>query len=651
MNIYLLNELSNAKMPDYDYTLKIMMLGDNSVDKKSLAIRYISGFFLEDLKLSIGVDFYSKTINFKGKKVKLQLWDFDGEGRFRFLLHQYCKDANAAFFLYDITNRSTLDHLPDWTQIIREHSGDIPIILVGTNLNLQAKREISKREGMLIGEKYNLSAFIEVSAETGQNVDQLFEDVIEKTILNVNKRSLKPKKVGKKRKINELEKEKQREPSLSREAYKLIQEGNQLKDKTPKEKSQGMYNAAFKIIIFGDEGCGKVEFTQRFLTNQFISDQTRSDQIKTDQTMTIGVDLEVKTFTVDGQKVKLQIWGFGGEMRYRSLLPTCVRGARGGMFLYDITNYSSIAHIDDWLSAIRKEIRAEDIFPIIVVGNRAHLVDEREVSSAEGTRIAKSKGVNGFIEVSAKTGENVKEAFEALTRLMLGGFKPRKLGVSPAIIEKIGFNRLIKTKKNIIIYINQESKTNKQITRARTIKAIKKSLKLAEKDQSWDDRIWAFTISLSKSICKRITPKTIYFDPKLLQEGTQLKDKTPKQKVVTSIRSFMNQDLKQWLETLKGLKKGCEEIIKFLKDKNEQYYYHYSFEQWIYLLRLSSELLEEFKENSSSFYKMSDDTKEKLYHLFEIFIPCREILSDGSFGKNVRVTFEEYLKILKLEKF
>jgi hypothetical protein len=112
----------------------------------------------------------------------------------------------------------------------------------------------------------------------------------------------------------------------------------------------------------------------------------------------------------------------------------------------------------------------------------------------------------------------------------------------------------------------------------------------------------------------------------------------------------MNQNLEQWLETLKGLKKGCEEIIKFLKDKNEQYYYHISFEQWKYLLRVSSELLEEFKEKSSSFYKMSDDAKRKLYSLFEIFIPCREILSDGSFGKNVRVTFEEYLKILKLEK-
>ncbi len=66
-------------------------------------------------------------------------------------------------------------------------------------------------------------------------------------------------------------------------------------------------------------------------------------------------------------------------------------------------------------------------------------------------------------------------------------------------------------KESIQKYIDQKSKTNKQITRARTIKAIKKSLKIAEKDKSWDDEIWAFTISLSKSICKRITPKTIYF--------------------------------------------------------------------------------------------------------------------------------------------
>jgi small GTP-binding protein len=170
-----------------------------------------------------------------------------------------------------------------------------------------------------------------------------------------------------------------------------------------------MYDATFKVIIFGDAGCGKTTLTQRFLTNLFVSDQT----------MTIGVDFEVKSLSVDEQKVKLQIWDFGGEERFRFLLPTYVRGARGGLFMYDITNYSSIAHIDDWLSVIRKEIRAEDIFPIIVVGGKADLVENREVSSADAIKIAKSRNVNGFIETSSKTGENVEKAFEALTSLML----------------------------------------------------------------------------------------------------------------------------------------------------------------------------------------------------------------------------------------
>ena len=174
-----------------------------------------------------------------------------------------------------------------------------------------------------------------------------------------------------------------------------------------------MYDATFKIIIFGDAGTGKTTLTQRFLTNLFVSDQT----------MTIGVDFEVKSLTVDEQKVKLQIWDFGGEERFRFLLPTYVRGARGGLFIYDITNFSSIAHIDDWLSVIRKEIRAEDIFPIIVVGSKADLVESREVSSAEGIKIAKSRNVNGFIETSSKSGENVEKTFEALTTLMLNDAK------------------------------------------------------------------------------------------------------------------------------------------------------------------------------------------------------------------------------------
>lgn len=170
-----------------------------------------------------------------------------------------------------------------------------------------------------------------------------------------------------------------------------------------------MYDATYKVVIFGDAGTGKTTLTQRFLTNLF----------KSDSKMTIGVDFEVKSLEIEEKKVKLQIWDFGGEERFRFLLPTYVRGANGALFMYDVTNYSSLAHIDDWLLVVKKEIRAEDQFPVIVVGGKADLVDDREVSGEEGINISKSRGVDGFIECSSKTGENVEETFQALTRLMM----------------------------------------------------------------------------------------------------------------------------------------------------------------------------------------------------------------------------------------
>ncbi len=160
---------------EYDFTFKVMMLGDASVGKTSLTIRYISGSFLEDLKLTIGVDFYSKTTQHDNKRVKMQIWDFGGEIRFRYLLSQYLKGANGAFYLFDITNSVTLYHLPDWTNIIREVAGDIPIILIGTKLDLDEFRAVSNEEAQITALKYNLASFLELSAKTGENVEKAFE--------------------------------------------------------------------------------------------------------------------------------------------------------------------------------------------------------------------------------------------------------------------------------------------------------------------------------------------------------------------------------------------------------------------------------------------------------------------------------------------
>ncbi|MFX1480169.1 MAG: GTP-binding protein [Promethearchaeota archaeon] len=165
-------------MTDYDYTFKVMMLGDSSVPKASLTIRYITGFYTEGLRLTIGVDFYSKTVSFEGKKAKIQIWDFGGEERFRFLLSQYCRGADSAIFLYDITNKFTLENFSEWLHVVRENAGNIPIILAGTNSELESCRDVSYSEGLQLSRDYNLDGFIEVSHKTGKNVNELFEMVL-----------------------------------------------------------------------------------------------------------------------------------------------------------------------------------------------------------------------------------------------------------------------------------------------------------------------------------------------------------------------------------------------------------------------------------------------------------------------------------------
>ncbi len=140
-------------------------------------------------RLTIGVDFHVKTIEINNKKIKLQIWDVGGEERFRFLLPTYCLGANAAFLLYDITRSSTLDNIPEWNSIVRQKGGDIPIMVIGSKLDLaETQRQIPTEHGVQIAEKNNFNKFLEISAKDNLNVDKAFRILTEFTIQNMKKK-------------------------------------------------------------------------------------------------------------------------------------------------------------------------------------------------------------------------------------------------------------------------------------------------------------------------------------------------------------------------------------------------------------------------------------------------------------------------------
>lgn len=133
--------------------------------------------------------------------------------------------------------------------------------------------------------------------------------------------------------------------------------------------------------------------------------------------MTLGVDFLLKAIEVDDEMVKLQIWDFAGEERFRFLFPSYIRGASGAIFMYDITNYGSLAHVDDWFEIVKKEIGYD--IPIIFVGGKTDLMHLKEISTRKAMEIANLKDADGFIECSSKTGENVHKIFNLLTKLIL----------------------------------------------------------------------------------------------------------------------------------------------------------------------------------------------------------------------------------------
>lgn len=170
-------------------------------------------------------------------------------------------------------------------------------------------------------------------------------------------------------------------------------------------------------MIFGDSGTGKTTLTHRFLTNLF----------KQDISMTLGVDFLSKDVEINGERVKLQIWDFAGEERFRFLFPSYLKGANGAIFMYDITNYGSLAHVDNWFAIVDNAIANKEVdnkLSIIFVGGKVDLIHLKEISTKKAMQIAKSMEAKGFIECSSKTGENVSKIFDLLGRLIFKNKSP-----------------------------------------------------------------------------------------------------------------------------------------------------------------------------------------------------------------------------------
>jgi len=160
-------------MSDYNY--KVITLGDGAVGKTATITRFVNNFFKPDYEPTIGVQFLVHTLEIDDLRIKLQIWDFMGQERFRFLLPFYSKGAKGAVLLFDLTRAATVDTLSDWIDITREGAGDIPILLVGNKCDLEELREVPTDYAIELAKKSNCLGYLETSAKTGENIREAFK--------------------------------------------------------------------------------------------------------------------------------------------------------------------------------------------------------------------------------------------------------------------------------------------------------------------------------------------------------------------------------------------------------------------------------------------------------------------------------------------
>lgn len=168
----------------------------------------------------------------------------------------------------------------------------------------------------------------------------------------------------------------------------------------------------FKICIFGDGGVGKTTLVNRFISGKFHEDFK----------MTIGVDFYTKMIEVNDTRVQLQIWDFGGEHQFKNLLPNYVVGASGGIFMYDISRFSSLRNIGDWLKVLKKNPEVQNRYlPLLLVGGKLDLESKgkRVIEKDFARDYGKEFNIAEFMECSSMTGENVENVFQTIAWKMI----------------------------------------------------------------------------------------------------------------------------------------------------------------------------------------------------------------------------------------
>jgi Ras-related protein Rab-5C len=166
--------------------LKILIIGNSVVGKSSFVYRYINNTFDEQCT-TIGIDFSTKTINYKSYEIKIQIWDTSGQERFAPLTTTYFHHVDAVVIMFDMTDYCSFMKISYWLSEAKKNCPEnIIMVMAGNKFDAYTKNNNNYNSDIEHFASNNNLKYFSTSAKTGHNINEIFEYIIDKYINNIN---------------------------------------------------------------------------------------------------------------------------------------------------------------------------------------------------------------------------------------------------------------------------------------------------------------------------------------------------------------------------------------------------------------------------------------------------------------------------------
>ena len=160
---------------NFDLSFKLIVIGDSGVGKSCLTNNAVKNIFDESYNATVGFEFFTFNVKMNNKVIKLQIWDTCGQELYRSLITNFYRNSSLAIMVYAINSKESFENIEMWLRELRTHSNpDAKVFLIGNKIDLESERKVTKEEGEKFCKDNKLNGFMESSAKTGVNAQNIF---------------------------------------------------------------------------------------------------------------------------------------------------------------------------------------------------------------------------------------------------------------------------------------------------------------------------------------------------------------------------------------------------------------------------------------------------------------------------------------------